>query len=118
MRPTHCLLLLLVGTLLCGCGSKISEANYYRVQYGMTEDDVEDLLGPPHEVGELPSTTQPVMRKVQSWKRGGLVIRVTFEQGVVVARSAEGIAAEAGTPTTAGAGEGGGVSQKVNSTPT
>jgi hypothetical protein len=91
--------MLLLVVLLCGCGSKVSRANYYRVQYGMTEQDVEDLLGPPHAVGESPSTTQPVMRKTQTWSRDGLVIRVVFEQGVVVGRSAEGIAAEAGTST-------------------
>ena len=79
---------------LCGCGSKISQANYYRVQYGMTEEDVEDLLGPPHEVGESVSATRSV-QKVRTWKRDGLMIRVVFEQGVVVGRSAEGIAAEA-----------------------
>jgi hypothetical protein len=39
---------LLAGT---GCGSKISEANYYRVQYGMSESAVEELLGPPHRQG-------------------------------------------------------------------
>ena len=94
MRLLRFFLPLLLAPLLCGCGSKISEANYYRVQYGMTEQEVEYLLGPPHEVGETPSTTRSVMREVQSWKRGGLVIRVTFEHGVVVGRSAEGIAAE------------------------
>ena len=107
MRLRHFLPLVLLPVLLCGCGSKISQANYYRVQYGMTEEDVEDLLGPPHEVGERPSTTQPVVQELQTWKRGDLVIRVVFEQGVVVGRSAEGIAAEAGSPA----------SQKVNSTP-
>jgi hypothetical protein len=34
-----------------GCGSKVSEANYYHVQYGMTEAAVEDVLGPPHGEG-------------------------------------------------------------------
>lgn len=105
MRPRHFLTLLLL-TLLCGCGSKISEANYYRVQYGMSEEDVEDLLGPPHEVGESVSATQS-LQKVRAWKRGGLVIRVVFEQGVVVTRSAEGIPAEAAPAT-----------QKVQSAPT
>lgn len=107
MRLRHFLTLVLATLLPCGCGSKISQANYYRVQYGMTEEDVEDLLGPPHEVRERPTATQPVVQKVQTWKRGGLVIRVVFEQGVVVGRSAEGIAAETAPPT-----------QKASSTPT
>ena len=93
--------------LLCiaplGCGSKISEANYYRVQYGMSEQDVEDLLGPNHaESVETAApatasagavTTRPA-RVIKSWSRGGLTIHVTFADGTVVARSADGIEAE------------------------
>jgi hypothetical protein len=100
-------LLLAVFVALAGCGSKISEANYYRVQYGMTEDEVEDLLGPAHAESIVPAettapvpashpaTTSPAARKVKSWTRGGLVIRVTFDDGVVTGRSAGGIPAEA-----------------------
>src|SRR4051812_9460749 len=98
---------LLITALLClaplGCGSKISEANYYRVQYGMSEEDVEDLLGPSHaESSEAAApatssddaaTTRPA-RLTRSWSRGGLTLRVTFADGTVVARSADGIEAE------------------------
>jgi hypothetical protein len=98
--------------LLCGCGSKISDANYYRVQYGMTEEEVEDLLGPAHqETVATPSTahvttaltstapaTLPV-HKLKSWSRGGLTIRVEFDDGVVTGRSADGIPAEAAART-------------------
>lgn len=95
------LFLLTLAGALGGCGSKISEANYYRVQYGMTEKAIEDLLGPAHaeSPGSLattgPATTQPVARKVKSWTRGGLTIRVEFAGGQVVGRTAVGIAAEA-----------------------
>ena len=86
--------------LLAGCGSKITDANYYRVQHGMTEKEVEDLLGPAHsETVEgptsRPAATQPVTTKVKTWTRGELTIRVVFEDGVVVRRSADGIPAEA-----------------------
>ena len=85
-----------------GCGSKISEANYYRVQYGMTEEEVEELLGPAHQE-ESPrrvaataasATTRPSPDKVKSWTRGELTISVVFRDGVVVQRSAYGIPAE------------------------
>ena len=83
-----------------GCGSKISEANFYRVHYGMSEEDVEDVLGPAHrESAVAPATTastQPVPpAKVKSWTRGGLTIHVQFEDGVVTSRTAEGPRAEA-----------------------
>lgn len=94
---------------LGGCGSKISEANYFRVQYGMSEDAVEDLLGPAHEesvgpdhaspaatapASSRPASTRPAVRKTKAWRRGEITIRLLFEDGVVIARSAEGIAAE------------------------
>ena len=85
---------------LAGCGSKIGEANYYRVQHGMSEDAVEDLLGPAHEeTSQAPATSassssQPAPRKMKVWKRGALTIRVVFEDGKVVSRSAEGMDAE------------------------
>jgi hypothetical protein len=113
MRGRQILSLLIVALvpLFAGCGSKISEANYYRVQHGMTEDEVEDLLGPAHQergvvAPATASATQPASDvKSKSWRRGGLTIHVLFENGVVTGRSAEGIPAEAAT-------------QNVNITPT
>ena len=96
-----------------GCGSKISEANYYKVQYGMSEADVDELLGPPQvETAEGPTTasaTRPAERKIKTWTRGGLTMSVVFEDGKVVGRSADGIAGEgrpsaARSATTTGAG--------------
>lgn len=115
-RDARVTLALLAGVLMVllisGCGSKISQANYYRVQYGMTEEEVEDLLGPAHQTtgGTARASTGPVVVN-KSWTRYGLTIHVTFENGVVVGRSAEGIPAE--TPTTQRA-----TTQKVSITPT
>jgi hypothetical protein len=92
------LLLVFFAPLVGGCGSKISEANYYRVHYGMTEEKVEEVLGPAHEeqfrLSSTATATQPASLKVKSWSRGGLIIYVVFENGVVIERSAAGIAAE------------------------
>ena len=111
MRNATCLRLLLsmlslaIVPLIGGCGSKISEASYYRVQYGMTEQEVEELLGPAHEESDAPSpsstspaTTAPAYRRLKSWSRGPIVIQVEFENGRVVHRAARGIASEG--PTT------------------
>jgi hypothetical protein len=91
-------LLALLPAFAAGCGSKISEPNYYKVQHGMTEEDVDDLLGPPHheEVAAPPATlstatTRSTARKVKTWTRGTLSIRVVFEDGRVVGRSADGM---------------------------
>lgn len=90
------MLYLFLTLLLGGCGSKINEANYYRVHYGMTEEDVEEQLGPAHEESIMtpasvsPATTQGSTRKLKTWTRGRLVIRVEFKNGKVVKRSAEG----------------------------
>ena len=96
-RALVCFLLLATGPALSGCGSKISEANFYRVQYGMTEEDVEDLLGPPQKQTVTPSGPgeSSEEQKSQWWTRGPLVIRVNFIGGKVAGRSADGIPAEA-----------------------
>ena len=99
LRITPIVALILLS--LAACGSKISEANYYRVQHGMTEKEVEDLLGPAHGEKAVPpaasqaAATRPLQRKVKTWTRDGLTIRVEFEDGVVVGRGADGIPAEA-----------------------
>jgi hypothetical protein len=99
-RTLVCLLLLATGPALSGCGSKISEANFYRVQYGMTEEDVEELLGPPHRQTVTPSPDGDSMgeEKSQWWTRGPLVIQVRFVGGKVAGRSSEGIAGESLPP--------------------
>ena len=93
--------------LLTGCGSKISEANYYRVQNGMTEEAVDELLGPPHrqgvdteppwEVAATAPATSPATaparsagRTVKTWVRDALEISVVFENGKVVDRRVRG----------------------------
>ena len=86
------LALLLAGTP--GCGSKISEANYYKVHYGMSEEDVEEVLGPAH----TESTPPDAMGKVRTWSRGPLTIRVRFDHGKVVSRTVQGIASETEVP--------------------
>ena len=96
------LLVVAAAAFVAGCGSKISESNYYRVHYGMTEDEVDDVLGPAHQVSELtaatsPSSTRPSLRKIKSWSRGSIVIRVEFEEGHVVRRSADGVTGESPT---------------------
>jgi hypothetical protein len=98
-------LILSTVVLLAGCGSKINEANYYRVQNGMNEEAVDDLLGPPHRQGiEVepgaegaaawpatgPAPALTAARTVKTWTRNELVISVVFENGIVVDRRVRG----------------------------
>src|SRR5215212_4450265 len=82
--------LLLLGTS-AGCGSKVSESNYYRVLYGMSEEAVEEVLGParsdlpPSDVSQVAPTQAAADEtprgdlKVKLWSHGRLSIRVWFE---------------------------------------
>ena len=111
--PAAVPLVALIAVLLSGCGSKISEANYYRVQNGMDEETVEDLLGPARTettesepATQSSSTKQALARKTKVWSRGSLTLSVVFEGGRVITRTAQGIPFE-GTP----------VGHSVNTTP-
>lgn len=75
--------------VLPGCGSKISEANYYKVGPGDTEQDVEALLGPGRPV-ELEGIAGPD-RQARRWQRGELTITIIFENGKVISRQAQGL---------------------------
>lgn len=92
-RVPSSLVLCLVLLPLGGCGSKISEANYYKVALGMSEEAVEDLLGPGRE--ERPAAAAmpalPPGAKLKVWRRDRLKIRVVFVKGEVADRTAEGI---------------------------
>jgi hypothetical protein len=85
------LVLIMLSPLPGGCGSKISEANFYRVQRGMTEQQIEDLLGPAHQEAAAEGSAE---RVVKVWSRGGITIRVVFEDGIVVDRSGDNIPGE------------------------
>ena len=99
-RPLLSVSVLAIALTLGGCGSKISEANYYRVHYGMDEEQVEDVLGPAHQESTVPATTSASTRpappaRIKSWTRDGLTILVRFEDGIVTWRWAEGPRGEA-----------------------
>ena len=99
MRPTLLPIVMLAILLLppAGCGSKVSESNYYRVQYGMDEKEVEDLLGPAateavgNDPASAPASKPLTERKVKTWSRAGLTLSVVFVEGKVIARSADGL---------------------------
>jgi hypothetical protein len=76
--------------LLAGCGSKVNEANYYRVGVGTSEEKAEEYLGPGRPI-DLPQAPPGSGRKARQWADGGLKITLLFEGGKVIARKAEGL---------------------------
>jgi hypothetical protein len=79
---------LLVGLLivsLVGCaGSKITKENFDRIKLGMTQEEVQRILGPPTEASGIEI---PVFSGTMSkWAQGDTVISVQFVNGKVVAK--------------------------------
>jgi hypothetical protein len=90
---------------LCGCGGgKITKANADKINTGMSEKEVTDILGPPTDSaevkipempglpgGEVPGIPKmPAGAKNSVWKDGNKVITVTFLDGKVTAKVASG----------------------------
>jgi hypothetical protein len=79
---------LLVGLLiigLVGCsGSKITKDNFDQIKLGMTQEEVQAILGPPTEASglEIPMFSGTMSK----WVRGNAVISVQFVNGKVVAK--------------------------------
>ena len=75
--------LLIVGLIGCG-GSKITKENFDRIKLGMTQEEVQGILGPPTEATgvEIPMFSGTTSK----WARGDTVISVQFVNGKVVAK--------------------------------
>lgn len=89
MRLSKCLaglaMLSLLAVVLIGCGGKPTQANYDKVQNGMTVSQVEGLLGPGAKQagGMLGGLTGDVYQ----WKTpDSKTISVTFKDGKVVTK--------------------------------
>ena len=78
------LLVALVIAGLAGCSSKISKPNFDQIKLGMTQEEVQDILGPPTSATGLEI---PIFSGTTSkWVQGDTVITVQFVAGKVVAK--------------------------------
>ncbi len=79
------ILVVLLGHGLPGCsGSKITKENFDKIKLGMTQQEVEGILGPPTEASAI---ELPVISGTTSkWARGDVVITVQFLNGKVMAK--------------------------------
>ncbi len=75
--------LIIVGLMGCS-GSKITKDNFDRIKLGMTQEEVQGILGPPSEATglEIPMFSGTMSK----WARGDTVISVQFVNGKVVAK--------------------------------
>lgn len=87
----------LAGALLClilvGCGSSVSMSNYEQIQNGMTEVEVESILGEGQEQSSS-NVSVPGMSasgKTMMWQDGSKMITVMFMNGEVVSKAQVGL---------------------------
>jgi len=77
-------LVALVVAGLAGCPPKISKENFDQIKLGMTQEEVQGILGPPSEATGLEI---PVFSGTMSkWAQGDTIITVQFFNGKVVAK--------------------------------
>ena len=106
-RQLHWLaILLLAGVCLSlpGCGeSKINKANFDKVTTGMSEEEVEAILGKGDEQAEINMPNMGINApnlggggvgrgmKVKAWQEGTKSINITFKDGKVMGKIASGL---------------------------
>jgi hypothetical protein len=92
-----------LGLISVGCGSGAGLSNYEKVKEGMTESEVEALLGPgelqtdfnldvPSKSISLPigNITTPEVKsstRLKKWKSGTKVVKITFQDGKVITKA-------------------------------
>jgi hypothetical protein len=76
-------------TGIAGCGSKVSKGNYDKIDNGMTQQQVEDILGPGTATQSL--DVAGLGAKNLQWKDGDKTINVTFMNGKVTLKQQAGL---------------------------
>ena len=84
---------------LTGCGGSVSQSNYDKVNTGMTQAQVEDILGKGKEqastampgVGAGGMSVPGMSAKVLQWQDGSKSITVTFMNDKVVSKAQNGL---------------------------
>jgi hypothetical protein len=92
MKETHfakfrlgiVVVVVLVALTLAGCGSRINQDNFEKVQTGMTMAQVKVILGNPTESSSVDVAV--FSGTVSKWQAGDLTITIQFVNGKVVAK--------------------------------
>jgi ATP-dependent DNA ligase len=75
---------ILVSGLLVGCGSKVTQDNFDKIQAGMTREEVKSILGEPTESSGV--GVGAISGDAWVWKKDGTVITIQFVGGKVLAK--------------------------------
>jgi hypothetical protein len=84
-RRIAVLLLFVVLLALWGCSSKVNQANYEKIEIGMSYDEVVAILGEPVQSKSILGT------KSCDWGDDARMINIKFAADMVVFRSAKGL---------------------------
>jgi hypothetical protein len=84
-HKTFCFIVFLLAvTFILGCGTKVSRANFDKVQTDMTQEEVYKILGEPTETSGL--TLGGFSSTTATWKTDNGQISIQFLNGKVVAK--------------------------------
>ncbi len=71
----------LVSIVVAACGSKVNQANFEKIQTGMTEDEVRKILGPPTETSSM--SVMGLSGTSSKWESKSGAIVIQFFNGKV-----------------------------------
>ncbi len=69
---------------LVGCGSRVNQENFEKVQTGMTMAQVTAILGEPTESSSV--DIAGISGTASTWKQGDVTVTIQFVNGKVVAK--------------------------------
>ena len=81
-------MILLCSILLLGCGSKVSQENFNKIQTGMTQAEVTSILGNPTESSSI--AFGPIGGTTSTWKENSGTITIQFVNDKVIAKAFSG----------------------------
>ena len=100
-RPVVSIASLVLALAATGCGGGVSQSNYDKIQPGMTQDQVEGILGTGKEQTTNSMSTPgmavggislPAMSgKILTWQDGSKTITVTLKDGKVLDKAESGL---------------------------
>lgn len=83
MKRNSILMILVLGTIIA-CGSSVNQANFDKIETGMTQQEVGEILGPPTETSEVGFAG--FSGNTSKWEHNDSAIVINFLNGKVMAK--------------------------------